>query len=45
MGKIESVQHGAARFLIPDYDYSSSVTSILDKLKWCSLDVRRHLNK
>jgi len=43
--KIESVQRRAARFVVADYDYSSSVTSILNRLKWSSLDVRRQVNR
>ena len=39
--KLESVQRRAARFVVSDYDFSSSVTSILNELKWCSLEVRR----
>ena len=28
-----------------DYDFSSSVTSILNELKWCSLEVRRQVSR
>ena len=29
--------------LVADYDFSRSVTGILNRLKWCSLDVRRQV--
>ena len=31
--KIESIQRCAVRFVVADYDYSSCVTSILNRLK------------
>ena len=45
--KLESVQRRAARFEVSDYDsdFSSSVTSILNELKWCSLEVRRQVSR
>ena len=43
--KLESVQRRAARFVVSDYDFSSSVTSILNELKWCSLEVRRQVSR
>jgi len=35
----------AARFVVGNYDFLSSVTGILNRLKWCSLDVRRQVNR
>ena len=39
--KIEKVQRRAARFVQGDYKYTSSVTAMLEKLKWTSLEQRR----
>jgi hypothetical protein len=39
--KIEMVQRRAARFVLKDYDVSSSVTQMLEKLNWNSLSSRR----
>ena len=43
--KVESVQRRAARFVVSNYDYTSSVTGILNDLNWCSLDERRKINR
>ena len=32
--KLEAIQKHTARFVVSDYDYSSSVTSILNQLSW-----------
>ena len=39
--KLESVQRRAARFAMNDYHPTSSVTDMINKLKWNSLDRRR----
>ena len=31
--------------MVSDYDFSSSVSSILSELKWCSLEVRRQVSR
>ena len=38
---IEKVQRRAARFVFNDYSYNSSVTDMLSKLHWDSLELRR----
>ena len=38
---IEKVQRRAARFVFNDYSYNSSVTDMLSKLQWDSLELRR----
>ena len=40
--KIEQVQRSAARFIQADYRRTSSVTSMIDALKWDTLATRRH---
>ena len=37
----EKVQQCAARFVFNDYSYNSSVTDMLSKLQWDSLELRR----
>ena len=37
IGKLEAIQWRAARLVVSDYNYSSSVTSILNQLNWVSL--------
>ena len=39
--KLEAVQRRAARFAIRDYDYTSSVTKMLQELDWHPLQMRR----
>lgn len=39
--KIESIQRRSARFACRDYDYTSSVTSMLSRLEWDPLQTRR----
>jgi len=41
INKVESVQRNAARFTCPDYRRTSSVTAMLQKLQWDSLQQRR----
>ena len=38
IGKLEAIQRRAARFIVSDYNYSSSVTSILNQLNWIQED-------
>jgi len=45
IGKLEAIQQRAARFVVSDYDYSNSVTSILNQLNWLSLDTRRQVSR
>ena len=45
IGKLEAIQRLAARFVVSDYNYSSSVTSILNQLNWVSLDTRRQVSR
>lgn len=42
---IESVQRQAARFVTHQYDRQASVTSMLDNLKWDTLQTRRTLHQ
>ena len=37
------VQRRAARFVLGDYNRTSSVTDMLDKLKWDTLEQRREM--
>ncbi len=39
--KLEGIQRRAARFVKHDYDWHSSVTSMLKELNWLSLEERR----
>jgi len=41
--KLESVQRRAARFVMKDYHPTSSVTEMMNKLKWDSLHHRRNI--
>ena len=43
--KIERVQRSAARFCTGDYGYTSSVTSMLEKLELQSLEKRRKISR
>ena len=36
--KLDAKQQRTARFVVPDYDYSSSIINILNQLDWPSLD-------
>ena len=40
--KIESVQRSAARYVCNNYNYTSSVTSMLKSLNWHTLEYRRN---
>ena len=42
---IESVQRQAARFMTSNFQQISSVTSMLLKLGWCSLEQHRNITK
>ena len=42
---IEKIQRRAARWVLSDYSYYSSVTDILKCLKWPTLQERRHVNR
>jgi len=42
---IEKIQHRAARWVLSDYSYYSSVTDMLKRLKWPTLQERRHVNR
>ena len=42
---LETVQRRAARFVFRDFSYSSSVTSMLQKLGWPTLEQRRRISK
>ena len=42
---IEKVQRCAARFVLNDYFYNSSVTDMLSKLQWGSLESRREKSR
>ena len=41
--KVERVQRAAARFVVGDYQRRSSVTTMLSRLQWDSLEIRRRL--
>ena len=43
--KVEAVQRRAARFASRDYDYNSSVTKMLENLKWDTLQMRRQVSR
>ena len=43
--KVEMVQHRYARFVLGDYQRTSSITSMLSKLQWRSLQERRAQQK
>ena len=45
IAKLESIQRRAARFVMNDYSQESSVTSMLQKLDWQSLEHRRSVAK
>ena len=45
IGKLEAIQRRAARFVVSNYDYSSSVNSVLNQLNWLSLDARRQVSR
>jgi len=42
---IEKIQRCAARWVLSDYSYYSSVTDMLNRLKWPTLQERRHVNR
>ena len=41
--KVERVQRAAANFVVGDYQRRSSVTAMLSRLEWDSLEIRRRL--
>ena len=41
----EAIQRHTARFVVSDYDYSSSISSILNQLDWPSLAIRRQVSR
>ena len=41
---LEKVQRRAARWVLSDYSYHSSVSAMLKQLNWLSLTKRRDLN-
>ena len=41
INKLESVQRRAARWVTPDYHYTSSVSTMLQDLDWRTIDQRR----
>ena len=43
--KLEKVQRKATRFVLNDYDYNSSVSEMLTKLRWDSLQARRQIQR
>ena len=42
--KLEAIQRHTARFVFSDYDYLSSITSILNQLDWPNLAIRRQVS-
>ena len=42
--KIEQVQRSAARYVCNDYNYTSSVSQMLNNLKWQTLEQRRNIS-
>ena len=43
--KLEAVQKRAARYVMNDYSYNSSVSSMIRSLKWNSLSTRRNISR
>ena len=43
--KLEAVQRRAARYVMDDYRYNSSVSSMIQSLKWNSLSTRRNISR
>ena len=43
--KLEAIQRRIARFVVSDYDYSSSISNILNQLIWPSLAIRRQVSR
>ena len=43
--KLEAVQRQAARYVMDDYRYNSSVSSMIQSLKWNSLSTRRNISR
>ena len=43
--KLEAVQRRAARYVMDDYRYNSSVSSMIQSLKWNSLSTRRNITR
>ena len=43
--KIEMVQRRAARWVLSDYRFQSSVTAMIDELGWVTLEQRRRRNR
>lgn len=42
--KIEQVQRSAARYIFNDYDYTSSVSKMINDLNWQTLEQRRNIS-
>ena len=42
---LEAMQRRTARFVVSDYDYSSSISNILNQLDWPSLAIRRQVSR
>ena len=42
---IEKIERRAARWVLSDYSYYGSVVDMLDRLKWPTLQERRHVNR
>ena len=45
IAKLEKVQRRAARWVLNNYDRLNSVTQMLDKLSWLTLQTRRHISR
>ncbi len=43
--KLEAIQRRAARFVVNDYNWQSSVTRMMQELNWKSLTTRRKINR
>ena len=43
--KLEAIQRRIARFVVSDYDYSSSISNILNQLDWPSLAISRQVSR
>ena len=45
MNKLEIIQRRAARWVLSDYNRTSSVTSMLNQLSWPTLQMRRKISR
>ena len=43
--KLEAIQRRTARFVVSDYDYSSSISNNLNQIDWPSLVIRRKVSR